>query len=504
MVLFRLGQDTLTTEKLVELASLPDPKIEITQGVWDQLNKFRQLLDESIKKDSLMYGVNTGFGYLSDVRIPDKDLDQLQKNLIRSHACGVGEPLSPIYVRGILISRCHSFLLGYSGVSQDCVALMVRFLKEDILPVVPSKGSVGASGDLAPLAHVAMGLLGEGLCYYKGSLNPEPISPILKQLGIKPLIPKPKEGLSLINGTQVMTVLCAFAVERGKNLCYNGIYIAALSLDAVRGTKKAFDPRIHKLRPHPGQVEVAQILESIFQSQDDIMESHKDCGKVQDPYSFRCIPQVHGASLEAIKYAKAVLDRELGSVTDNPLIFEDGELVSGGNFHGQPVALAADFLTIALAELGSISERRIEKMTNPGLSGLPAFVIQGSGLNSGFMIPQVVAAALVSENKVLSHPASVDSIPTSADKEDHVSMGTIAARKALNVCENLSYILAIEALCATQGVELLGKGRPALQLEGLFQKIRKLSPFLSEDRSLHEDIRTVAQMLSLENLNADG
>lgn len=490
---FRLGQDRLTTHKLVELSSKPAPDVEVTPEQWARLEVFAAIVDRVAEGDKRVYGINTGFGFLSDVAIEKPQLRQLQLNLVRSHACGVGTPVAREVVRALLILRAHTFLLGHSGVSRSTVETILAYLKHDILPEVPEQGSVGASGDLAPLAHLALGLLGEGQAITANGCVP--VSELCAKFGVTPIVPRAKEGLSLINGTQFMSTVGAFAVEDAARLMKTADVIAALSLDAIRGTAAAFDPRIQAVRGQPGQKTVASNIRTLLAGPDEIMTSHANCGKVQDPYSFRCVPQVHGASRDALAYVRGVLDHELNSVTDNPLVFDDGDVVSGGNFHGQPVAMAMDFLAIALAELGSISERRIEKLTNPAMSGQPAFLVKDSGLNSGFMIPHVVAAALASENKILCHPASVDSIPTSADKEDHVSMGPIAARKARQIAQNVGNILAIEALAACQGVDLLAPLRPAPALSLVFDEIRKLSPAMPVDRSLSTDIRDLAKKI---------
>ena len=491
---FSLGEDRLTPTRLVELARSPNPAVSVSSASWKRLEKFRGIVDASVAKNSTIYGINTGFGFLSDVRIDNAKLAQLQLNLVRSHACGVGTPIPVEQVRALLIIRAHTFLLGHSGVSRNVVEKILQFLAKDILPVVPCQGSVGASGDLAPLAHLAMGLIGEGDVFYGGKIAAA--KDVLKKLKIGPLVLQAKEGLSLINGTQFMTVIASFAVEMAKVLSRSADIIAAMSLDAIRGTIRAFDDRIHSIRKQPGQSVVATNIRRIFEGGDGIMNSHSDCNRVQDPYSFRCVPQVHGATRDAVRYVHDVVERELNSITDNPLVFEDGEVISGGNFHGQPIALALDFLGIAMAEIGSISERRIEKLTNPNLSGLPAFVTRNGGLNSGFMIPHVVAAALVSENKILAHPASVDSIPTSADKEDHVSMGPISARKALSICGHIRDILAIEALTAAQGLDLLKPLKPAKPLAKVHAAIRALSPPMDDDRSLHKDIGLIGLWIS--------
>lgn len=490
---FKLGEDRLTTGKLVSLATGPNPDLVVTEEAWKKVDGFRDHVKEALKSEQKIYGINTGFGYLSNVSIEKDKLYELQVNLIRSHACGVGESMEPRMVRALLVLRAHTFLKGYSAVTRDCVESILTFLKHDILPVIPVKGSVGASGDLAPLSHLALGLLGEGDVFYENKV--QPASCVLDQLGVKPFEPSAKEGLSLINGTQFMTTISSFAIEESKRLVIAADVATGLSLEAIRGTKAAFDARIHAVRPHKGQGVVAENILSLLEGNDEIMSSHTDCDKVQDPYSFRCAPQVQGASRDVLKFAETVIETDLNSVTDNPLVFENGDVISGGNFHGQPVAMAMDFLAIAMSELGSISERRTEKLTNPALSGLPAFITKDSGLNSGFMIPHVVTAALVSENKVLCHPASVDSIPTSADKEDHVSMGPIAARKSREVIKNVAYILAIEMVASCQGIDLLEPLKPSPALKAIYDKLREYSDFMGQDRSLSKDFERITNWI---------
>lgn len=490
---FKLGDDRLTSEILVALGKTPNPKLSVSATARERLLGFRRIIDTILASDRKVYGVNTGFGFLADVAIDKQKLGELQVNLVLSHACGVGDPMPDEIVRGLLVLRAHTFLIGHSGVREETLDLALTFLKHDILPVIPCQGSVGASGDLAPLAHLAMGLMGEGDVRYKGETVAA--GDVLKALSIKPLVPQAKEGLALINGTHFMTTIASFAVEEARTVVRAADIAAGLSLDAIRGTVLAFDSRIHAARPHLGQKQVAENMRALYSVQDGVMDSHKDCGKVQDPYSFRCVPQVHGASRDVIAYVGSVVDIELNSVTDNPLLFDDGEALSGGNFHGQPIALSMDFLAIAMAEIGSISERRTEKITNPHQSGLPAFVTRESGLNSGFMIPHVVAAALVSENKVLCHPASVDSIPTSADKEDHVSMGPIAARKAREVIRNVRRVVAIEFLAAGQGLDLLAPLKPSAPLKAVMDEMRSFAPTMERDRSLAKDIEKVAVWL---------
>lgn len=490
---FRLGEDQLNWQILVALSSAPSPKLSVSKATWQRAETYRQIVESAIKEGRTIYGINTGFGFLADVRIDDDKLQALQFNLIRSHACGIGEAASPEMVRAMLVLRAHTFLIGHSAVRRQTVETVLAFLEHDILPEIPVQGSVGASGDLAPLAHLAMGLIGEGWVSHKGERCRA--ADALKRAGVKALSPEAKEGLSLINGTQFMSVLGAFALKAADVVIKTGDIAAALSLDAIRGTDAAFDERIHQVRHQPGQRLVAKNLRAIFAEDDAIKSSHKGCGKVQDPYSFRCVPQVHGASRDVFKFVEDRINGDLNSVTDNPLVFEDGSVISGGNFHGQPLAMALDFLAIAVAEMGSIAERRIEKLTNPAMSGLPAFVVKDVGLNSGFMIPHVVAASLVSENKILCHPASVDSIPTSADKEDHVSMGPIAGRKALKVCQHVNDILAIELLTAAQGIDLLAPLRPGKTLNAVFEAIRLKSPTMSVDRSLHEEMVSVSKWI---------
>lgn len=492
---FRLGQDRLTPEILVQLAQSPQPHVVVTDETWSRMASYRQSVEDILAGDRKVYGINTGFGFLADVAIPPAKLRDLQVNLIRSHACGVGQPVENAVVRALLLLRAHTFALGHSGVRPETVEHVLLFLKHDILPVIPCQGSVGASGDLPPLSHLAMGLMGEGEVSFRGGLHQA--AEVLSAEGLKPLQPEAKEGLSLINGTQFMTAIASFAVVEATRLAQAADISAALSLDAVRGTVAAFDARIQEVRPHAGQKLVAENMRLLFRDSDAILASHKDCSKVQDPYSFRCIPQVHGASRDVIRHVSQVIEIELNSVTDNPLVFESGDIVSGGNFHGQPIALASDYLALAIAELGSIAERRIEKITNPHQSGLPPFATRDSGLNSGYMIPHVVAAALVSENKTLSHPASVDSIPTSADKEDHVSMGPIAARKARMIAENVSKILAIEFLAAAQGLDLLAPLKPSQALSNVLSEIRGMAKVMEVDRSLHKEIERIAKWIGI-------
>ena len=475
--MFKYGQMELTSGELYRQCGRGQLEAELDDKARERIQQYRGLIEKALDSGETYYGINTGFGYLANVRIEDEKLDVLQENLIRSHACGTGDYLEPGLAKALLFLRLHTFALGHTGISLECVELIQDFLTKGVVPAIPEKGSVGASGDLAPLAHLALGLMGEGDVFYDGEQRPA--EDVLNQLDIKPHQLRPKEGLSLINGTHFMAVTGAFAIEEAKIVSRAADMVAALSLDAIRGTVTAFDERIHQVRPHPGQKKVAENFRLLFAAKDGIMESHEDCEKVQDPYSFRCIPQVHGAVRDTLDFVQGRVDVELNSITDNPLCFEDGSILSGGNFHGEPIALAMDYLGIAVSELGSISERRVEKLTNPSMSGLPPFVVKESGLNSGFMIPHVVAAALTSENKVLSHPASVDSIPTSADKEDHVSMGPISARKAREIINNVAHILAIELLASAQALDILQPLKPNKVLLSLYENVRSISPEMS-------------------------
>lgn len=491
--MFDLNGQNLDAATVVRLARDGGSKVSIAGSAEARIGRNRRQVEESVRRGQRVYGVNTGFGFLSDVAIADDKIEQLQLNLIRSHACGVGEWLPAEVSRAMLLIKAGGFMNGCSGVRLEVVRQLLDFFNLGILPLIPIQGSVGASGDLAPLAHLALALIGEGEVFFKSQRMSA--ARAMDEAGLTPLQLKAKEGLSLINGTQFMTAVGCFAIEEAVLLSRTADIAAAMSLDGIRGTLTAFDARIHAARNQPGQEKTARNVLSMFAGGDGINDSHKDCGRVQDPYSFRCVPQVHGASKDALAYVQAAIDRELNAATDNPLVFEDGAILSGGNFHGQPVAMPLDFLAIAVSELGSISERRIEKLTNPHMSGLPAFMAQDSGLNSGFMIPHVVAAALASENKVLAHPAVVDSIPTSADKEDHVSMGPIAAVKARKVNRNVANILAIELLAASQALDLLRPLKSSAAIERIYEGVRSRSPAMPVDRSLSQDIAEVADWI---------
>jgi histidine ammonia-lyase len=491
---------------------------ELSRAARTRVKQGREAMERVLAGGEVVYGVNTGFGELAQVRIEPDKLVQLQRRLLLSHAAGVGEPLPDAAVRGMLLLRANTLARGHSGVRPRVIEALLALLNHDILPVVPSRGSVGASGDLAPLAHLALPLIGRGTLRVGGGAGAAagavPAEEGLRRAGLAPLELQAKEGLALINGTQAMTSLLALAALEARRLLKTADLAGALSADALRATDCAFDPRIHALRPYPGQQASAANLWRLLQGS-PIRESHREGDvRVQDPYSIRCMPQVHGAVRDLLADVEAKLAIEINAVTDNPLLVEPaaeagrsrkpGEataapggltVLSGGNFHGEPMALAADILAIGLAELGAISERRIEKLTNAAFSGLPPFLVRDAGLNSGFMIAHVTAAALVSENKGLAHPASIDSIPTSADKEDHVSMGMGAALKLGRVVENVRWVLAIELTAAAQGIDLLRPLTSSLPLEALHGSIRTRIARWDEDREMAPDLATAEEFL---------
>jgi histidine ammonia-lyase len=445
-----------------------------------------------------VYGVNTGFGALSETRISAGDVRQLQKNLVRSHSTGIGPDLPVAEVRGMMLLRAQVLALGASGVRPELVDVLCAMLDKRVHPRIPAQGSVGASGDLAPLAHLALAMIGEG----EAQIEEGPFIPggeAMKRAGVQPVALEAKEGLALINGTQYMTSLGVLALLDAERLARVADVAGAMSLEALKGSARPFDARLQAARPHPGQATVAANLRAML-AESEIMESHKHCGKVQDAYSLRCMPQVHGATRDALGWVRGVLEREVNSVTDNPSVFleADGsaDIISGGNFHGQPLALALDLAAMAVAELANISERRVEQLVNPALStGLTPFLAPGSGLHSGFMIAQVASASLVSENKVLCHPASVDSIPSSAGKEDHVSMGSISARKLQQVVANVRQSLAIEILTAAAGIDQRAPLHPSSGVTAAHAAVRQQVAPLTEDRPLYKDIARVASLI---------
>jgi len=461
----------------------------------ERMTAAREIVEQAAHgREEHTYGVNTGFGRFVSRSIPEELTEELQLRLLRSHACGVGEPYPDEIVRAAMLLRANALAKGYSGARAVTVELLVECLNRSVLPHVPSRGSVGASGDLAPLAHLALPLIGEGEAMVDGRRLPG--AEALAEVGLEPVRLQAKEGLSLVNGTQFMAAFAALGAVRAERLAKTADIACALSLEALQGSRTSFLPQIHALRPLAGQTDsAANVLQLLEDSA--INESHRWCDKVQDAYSLRCAPQVHGASRDLLDYARRTVEVELNAATDNPLVLvEDGMLVSNGNFHGQPLAFALDALAMAVAELASISERRIERLVNPSLSGgLPAFLTGDGGLNSGFMIPQYVAASLVSENKVLAHPAGVDSIPTSAGQEDHVSMGNASGLKAWQVLANVERVLAIELLAGAQGVEFLAPLQPGIGLRAAREHVRSLSPRLRDDRTLSGDIESVASSI---------
>jgi len=467
--------------------------ISIDQSVKSKVELAFQQIQASINKNETVYGVNTGFGKLARIRIENEDLADLQRNLVCSHAVGVGDFLPEKIVKIIMILKVVALSKGLSGVCNTVIERLCDLINHRIFPCIPAKGSVGASGDLAPLAHLSQVLIGEGEASYKGEVISA--KEALQLCSLEPLKLGPKEGLALLNGTQVSTAIAISAYFEVENLFQAAIYAGALTVDAIKGSQKPFDSRIHKARGHHGQKVVAEKLKSLLKGS-EIMTSHNNCDRVQDPYSIRCQPQVMGACLDIMHHVSSVLVIEANAVTDNPLVFVDTEeIVSGGNFHAEPVAFASDHLALAIAEIGSIAERRCALLIDPQLSGLPAFLVKESGLNSGFMIPQVTAAALVSENKILAHPASVDSIPTSANQEDHVSMATHAANRLLTMTQNLAYVIAIEYLSAAQGIEFHQPLNTSKQLLETMLNIRTVSGSLINDRSLASDIKCLSELI---------
>ncbi|MEE4304060.1 MAG: histidine ammonia-lyase [Wenzhouxiangella sp.] len=453
----------------------------------------RAVVEKALESDRAIYGVNTGFGALASKRIDDDQLGQLQRNLLLSHACGTGEPVPVEITRLMMRLKVHALGLGNSGVSLPIFRQLLKLCELDILPWIPSRGSVGASGDLAPLAHMSLPLIGLGQCWNAERSGPEPARETLARHGIEPVEPGAKDGIGLINGTQLMSAYGAFILNRALHLTTAADILGTMSLEALQGSARPFDERVHRVRPHPGQLAVAANVRALL-ADSEILESHRHCGKVQDPYCLRCIPQVHGASRDALGHAIEVVEREINSVTDNPLVFDDGDIISAGNFHGQPLALSLDYAAMALSELASISERRTYLLLE-GHDGLPKLLMSDTGINSGFMIPQYTAAALVSENKVLCHPASVDSIPTSLGQEDHVSMGSISALKLLSVLHNVERVLAVEALTAAQALDFRAPLKPGIGVLAAHEHIRKHVSHAEEDYEVGHDIDTCTRLL---------
>jgi histidine ammonia-lyase len=468
-------------------------RVGLTPGARRAMAASRKTVERAVANGKQIYGITTGFGRFADVAIPRERLTELQRNLVRSHAAGVGEPLSDGVVRAMMALRANALARGRSGIRVSTVETLLEMLAADVLPVVPEKGSVGASGDLAPLAHLALALTGEGDVRRSGRVVRA--ARALKDAGISPVTLEAKEGLALVNGVQMSVAVGGLALFRAIRLSRVADFAGAASVDAARGSDAAFDARVIAARPHPGAIASARNLRKLLAGS-AIRESHRGCGKIQDNYALRCMPQVHGAARDAFAHAREVLEREMNSATDNPLVFaERGDVVSGGNFHGAPVGLVLDYAAIAAADLASISERRIEKLVNPALSDLPAFLVEEGGLHSGLMMAQVTAAALVSESKALAHPASVDSIPTSAAREDHVSMSPIAARKLAAIVENLELVLGIELVVAFQAMEFLRPLASSRPIESLRREFRKVVAPWTADRELAPDLAAAREFV---------
>jgi len=492
--------ESLTIEDVVAVAR-ENAKVEIPEKVKNRILNSRKVLEELLNSDKIIYGVNTGFGALANVKISEEELEKLQLNLIRSHSAGVGKPLPRDIVRATILLRVNTLARGYSGVRLEVLETLVEMLNKGVHPVVPEKGSVCASGDLAPLSHIALVLIGEGKAEYKGEILDG--KKALEKAGIKPLKLKAKEGMALNNGTQLTAAIAALAVYDAEQLVKTAETATALSLEALQGIVDAFDERIQRVRPHSGQIISARNIRQLIKGSKLVCPGEKavkNFGYPQDPYTLRCTPQVLGAVRNAIAHVKSIVETEINSVTDNPLVFpEEKTCISGGNFHGQPIAIAMDYLGMAVASIGNISERRIARLLDEKLNrGLPAFLVSDKakkGINSGFMLAQYTAAALASENKVLAHPASVDSIPTSANFEDHVSMGLTAAKKTMQIIKNAQYIIAIELLCACQAADLRGSEKLGKGTKIIYSTIRKEVPMLKEDRVLSGDIERVFKMI---------
>ena len=488
-----LSGQRLTLEQIVRVATAQDQAI-LAGSARDRMEDSRHIVEQVLLEDRAVYGINTGFGKLSDVRIPPSELDRLQLNLVRSHACGVGRPLSEPETRAMMLLRANVLAVGLSGCRVDLVSTLVAMLERGVLPRIPEKGSVGASGDLAPLAHLALSMIGEGTSQYHGAWMDG--ARALAAAEIEPVRLKAKEGLALLNGTQAMSAVGALALFRAERIASLSDLAGVMTLEALRDTPAAFDERIHAARPHAGQQASAKHLRELVAGS-EIRQSHlQNDPRVQDAYSLRCIPQVHGAVRGALHHAREAVEVESGSATDNPLVFPGGDILSGGNFHGAPLALAFDYCAIALTTLMSIAERRIDRLVNPDLNeGLPPFLSSHAGISSGFMIAQVCAAALLNEARVLAHPASVDNIPTSGGKEDHVSMGMTAALKLRQTVENAENVLAIELLAAAEGLDYRAPLRSSKPIERARELIRSMAPRVTEDRPLSPDIERLSESI---------
>jgi histidine ammonia-lyase len=490
-----LDKQPITIEDFVSVAR-DRVEVKFSREAVTRVENTSGLISKWINEKKVIYGITTGIGAMCNITISAKDARMLQENILMSHAAGIGAPFAEDVVRTIMALRVHDLSMGYSACRVETIRYLLDFLNKGVIPIVPEKGSVGASGDLAPTAHLGLVLIGKGEAVFHG----ERLSgaEVLNRIGLPPLRLEPGEGLALINGTQVMTAIGVLVVHDAVRLSKIADIACAMTLEVLMGSNSEFDPLIHQVRPHPGQVITADNMRRLT-AESEIIASHEGCARIQDAYTLRCSPQIHGAGKDAVAHARRVIDIEINSSTTNPLIFPEIEDIRlGGNFHGQPVAMAADYLSMGLAEFGSVSERRIERMVNPQLSELPAFLVKNGGLNSGYMIGQYVAAALVSENKVLAHPACVDSIPTSANKEDHVSMGSIAMRQTREILTNVENIIAIELLCAAQAYDLLTENKPmkgGLGTREAYNVIRQHVPYMAEDRELYIDIESIVKIM---------
>ncbi|MFB7302679.1 histidine ammonia-lyase [Heyndrickxia sporothermodurans] len=491
--MIQLTGNTLTINEIKKVL-FDNERVEIAKASMEKVNQSHEAVQRIVKEKKVVYGITTGFGKFSDVYIDSENVEELQLNLIHSHACGVGEPFPEIVSRAMLLLRANALSKGFSGVRPLIIETLVHFINAGIHPVVPQQGSLGASGDLAPLSHLALAIMGEGEVFYKGERVPTEVA--LNDTGIEPVTLQAKEGLALINGTQAMTAMGVVAYIEAEQLAKQSELISSITIEALQGIIDAFDEDVHVARGYQQQVDVARRMREYLS--DSKLITRQGELRVQNAYSLRCIPQVHGASWQALDYVKEKLEIEINAATDNPLIFDDGEkVISGGNFHGQPIAIAMDFMKIAVAELANISERRIERLVNPSLNDLPGFLSPEPGLQSGAMIMQYAAASLVSENKTLAHPASVDSIPSSANQEDHVSMGTIAARHAYQIIQNSRRVLAIEMICAMQGAEYRGIEKMATATKEFYDKGREIVPSIVKDRIFSKDIEALAEWLTV-------
>ena len=493
MKALHINGNDLTLEAVREVAR-EGRSVLLAPDAREAVDKARAVVEQIVAGNQVSYAITTGVGKLSEVRIAGDQIRELQVNLVRSHAVGVGAPLSTVEVRAMMLLRANSLSKGYSGIRAMVIDALCEMLNRRVMPFVPSQGSVGASGDLAPLAHLALVMIGEGECL-DDSGHRMPAAEALRKAEIKPPTLEAKEAVSLINGTQAMLAVGTLALLAAEILVDSGDVIGSMTLDALRGTDVAFDERIHRARPHAGQIQSAANLRRMLEGS-QIRESHRDCGRVQDAYSLRCIPQVHGAVRDTLVNCRAVFETEGNSAVDNPLVFSNADVLSGGNFHGEPIAFALDFLAIALSALAGISERRIERLVNPALNeGLPPFLAPGAGLNSGFMMPQVTAAALVSENKVLAHPASVDSITTSGNKEDYVSMGMTAALKLQRIVENSRNVLAIDAIAAAQALDFVAPLKTGKRGQKAYEAVRAVCAAMEHDRVMYPDVERVARLI---------